>query len=191
VAHWVDRAEHALAEHGSGLCLVHSDGWADAVGLSSDYLLAYASRLSAACGKWPIMNLSDCGCAADDAVLLGELARTHPLIWGDGLVRVSPGFRCVKEYLGAEDLLRDLERQPLTFTCEEARPLISALADGELKRPAAAALTQHVERCARCSELLGEQRRTKQQLAALRQSVEGVADELWARISRAMSEQTQ
>jgi hypothetical protein len=191
VARWVDRAEQALAEHASGLCLLHGDGWADAVGLSSDYLLAYASRLSAACGKWPILNLSECCCAADDAVLWGELARTHPLVWGNGLVRVSPAFRCTDEYLGAEDLLRDLERRPPTFSCDEARPLISALADGELEGPAAAALSQHVERCAVCSQLLDQQRTTKQELAALRQSVEGVADELWARISRELREQPQ
>ena len=189
VAHWVDRAVDALAAGGSGLCLVHGSGWGESAGLSSEYLLAYASRLSAACSRWPILSLCACAPASVDPSLLGELERTHPLVWEAGVARISPRFVRSEGYLGGEGLLEALGREPTAFTCLEAQPLISALADGELGGPAAVALAHHAQSCARCSDLLRQHRETKQSLSALRVSIEGIADELWARVSARLREE--
>jgi hypothetical protein len=181
VAHWVRLATEALAAGDSGLCLIHSGGWSDAVGLPSEWVLAYASRLSAACARWPISGFCEFSPAAD-AALLGELPRIHPLLWQNGLVHVSAEFVDSDEYLGGEDLLQALGRERITFTCAQAQPLLSALTDGELDGPAAVALAQHAQDCPDCGQRLQQHRDTKRSLATLRLSVEGVADELWARI---------
>jgi len=183
IAHWVRLATDALAAGGSGLCLIHSSGWAEAAGLPDEYVLAYASRLSAACARWPISSFCEFT-ALDDGTLAGELIRTHPLLWQNGLVRVSPQFTDAEEYLGGEELLEALAREAVGFTCNQVQPLLSALVDGELEGPAALALTRHVQDCPACTQRLRRHRDTKRSLATLRHSVEGVADDLWARISR-------
>jgi len=159
-------------------------GWAEAAGLSSDYVLAYASRLSSACSRWPILNVFGYAPAKSEAPMLEEMTRTHPMVWEDAVIQVSPQFLRSDEYLGHEDLLATLGRERVEFTCAEAQPLISALADGELDGPASVALTHHVRECATCGEMLRQHRETKQSLTTLRQSIEGIADDLWARISR-------
>jgi hypothetical protein len=189
IARWVERAKEALAAGGSGVCLVHGSGWGESVGLSSEYLLAYAARLSAACNRWPIFSLSACDPASLEPSLLDELHRTHPLVWEAGVTRISPRFVRSEEYLGAEGLLEALGHEPTTFTCAQVQPLISALADGELDGPAAVALTRHAQTCTPCSDLLRQHRETKQSLSALRVSVEGIADELWARVHARLHEE--
>ncbi|MBM3472959.1 MAG: hypothetical protein FJX75_06820 [Armatimonadetes bacterium] len=188
VANWIERATEALTAGGSGLCLIHGGGWGEAAGLSSDYLLAYASRLSAACSRWPILSLCACAPGAVEPSVWEELRRTHPLVSEAGVARVSPRFVRSEEYLGAESLLQTLGHQPTTFTCADVQPLISALADGELDGPAAVALAHHAQSCARCGGLLRQHRETKQSLSALRVAVEGIADELWARVSARLHE---
>jgi len=183
VAHWIRLATDALAAGDSGLCLLHSSGWTEAAGLPVEYVLAYAARLSAACAHWPISSFSECA-PAEEPGLLDELARTHPLVWRNGLVHVSPEFVDSEEYLGSEELLEKLGHEPVHFTCDQAQPLLSALSDGELEGPAAVALAQHVQGCATCEQRLAQHRAMKGSLAALRRSVEGVADDLWTRISR-------
>jgi len=189
IAHWIERATEALAAGGSGVCLVHGAGWGESVGLANDYLLAYASRLSAACNRWPILSLSPCDPASLQPSLLAELHRTHPLVSEAGVTRVSPRFVRSDEYLGAEGLLEALGHEPTPFTCAEVEPLISALADGELEGPAAVALSHHAQTCARCRDLLRRHRETKQSLSALRVSIEGIADELWARVHARLNDE--
>jgi len=183
VAHWIGRAAESLNANHSGLCLIHSAGWAESAGLSSEYALAYASRLSAACSEWPILGAYGSVATSEAPLTLGELGRTHPLIWEAGHLRVSRRYLRSEEYLGSEDLLAALAREPLAFTCAQAAPLISALVDGELQGRPAEAVGRHADECPQCGELLRQQRETKQALAGLRQTIAGLSGELWARVA--------
>lgn len=184
ITHWITRASDALADDRSGLCLVHDDGWSGGGGPPSAYTLAYTSRLSRACAKWPILSLLTYAPLSDTDPLLQELARTHPLVWEEESVTVSRVFERTEHYLGEEDLLESLGRERVAFTCAQVQPLLSALADGELDGPSAVALAHHAQECPFCGQALQVHREIKQALAPLRRSVEGVTDELWASISR-------
>jgi hypothetical protein len=189
VAHWVRAAEDALAAGFCGICLVHGVGWAASAGLSSEWLLAYASHLAEACARWPVFSLAEVAPEDASAADLDELARTHSLIWESGSVLVSPNFEPSAEYLGAEDLLTGLLAADLPVECAGIAPLVSALADGELPPGAGERVRSHVEGCPRCRALLAQTRDAKQALSAQRRSVEHVADELWARIAAQLSEE--
>ena len=182
---WITLALQALAEGRSGLCVIHGDGWAQSAGLDVDYLLEYTARLSAACARWPLASATDVSsCETPDSVL-GELVRTHPLIWTGG--HIIAGAQFDPDYLGGTDALESLESGSQKVDCQAVAPLISAMADGELNGSSRGRLEEHTSACPRCQALAKRNRGTRDALGGLRQAPTEAAPGLWERIAAEIS----
>ena len=180
VRHWITEALGSMAQGGPGVCVVHGCGWSERAGLDAEYVLEYTSRLSSACGRWPIFAASEVAAQRLPVHILEELSRTHPLVWTDGAVTAAPAYE--HDYLGGEELLEELDGDPGELKCSSIGPLVSALVDGELEESAAKAVESHTTSCPDCARLVERNRKMKEALRPLRLSVEDTSD-LWSRIS--------
>jgi len=183
VRYWKTRALDALNHGYTGLAVMHGFGWSEAAGLPIEFLLDYASRLSAACAQWPILSASECPPECYSPAAFDELAHTHPIVWASEGVTTSETYEPMDEYLGAEGLLEALAGKRRAFACLEIAPLISALVDGELSGKPAAAVAEHVSQCPKCGELMLGSRDLKAALRSLRAPAVAPLQDLWERLS--------
>ncbi len=178
---WITLSLQALADSGGGLCVIHGNGWAGSAGLDVDYVLEYTARLSSACARWPLVTASEIAVDAAPDSVLGELARTHPLIWTGG--HVVAGARFDGDYLGGEDVLDTMGATSQALDCQTIAPLISALADGELNGNGQKRLDEHATTCPRCQALIDCSRNTKTALSGLHQPPPEAAKEIWGKVA--------
>ncbi len=184
---WKTVALEALNQGYAGLAVIHGFGWSERAGLLTDYLLDYASRVSAVCADWPLLSASECPPEYYSASAFDELTCTHPLIWAAEGVMTSARYEPSDEYLGSEGLREALETERRTFECSGVAPLVSALIDGELHGKPAAAVAAHVAQCPKCGELMVGSRDLKAMLRGLRGSVSPLPHDLWERLSNELA----
>ncbi len=191
VEYWIARSLDALQEGLAGIAIVHGCDWAEAPGLSTEYLLEYSARLSAACSQWPILAGWQVSAETWAPNALDELGRTHPLSWANAQVVASREFVPSDDYLGGQMTLESLAAGAGSPECPALAALVSALADGELDGGSSAAITSHVDGCPTCSRDVRDWQEITQVLRSLGAQRTPVPEDFWSRVRGAMERKGQ
>lgn len=191
VEYWVARSLEALQEGRDGIAVMHGDGWAETPGLSTEFLLEYSARLSAACSEWPILAAWQVSPGSWAHSALQELGRTHPLRWTDGKVAATMDFVPTDDYLGGQVTLESLAAGTQSVDCPALAALVSAVADGELDADHSSAIASHVDGCPACAHDVRDWRELRQALRSLAGQETPLPEDLWARVRRAMDNEGQ
>jgi hypothetical protein len=183
--YWVAQALAALQEGLPGIALFHAHDWAEAPEFSTEYLLEYSARLSAACSEWPILAAWQVTPESWDDRALDELARTHPLSWTNGPVVVTREFVAADDYLGGQMTLEALDDIGCV-ECARLAALASALADGELQSEAARVVATHVDTCPVCTQNVADWRELRQKLRLMGSQGTPIPEGFWSLVRRGL-----
>ncbi len=181
--YWVAQSLAALQEGLAGIALFHAHDWAEAPEFSTEFLLEYSARLSAACVQWPILAAWHVTPESWDARLLRELAHTHPLSWTNGLVVATREFVAADDYLGGQMTLEALGDTG-SVECAALAALVSALADGELEPEASCSVATHVDTCPVCTQSVADWRELRQRLRPLGAPRTPIPEGFWSLVCR-------
>lgn len=191
VEYWIARSRDALQARGAGIAIVHGNDWAGTPDLSTEYLLEYSTRLSAACSEWPILAAWEASPETWAPNALDELARTHPLSWTNGQVVATKGFVPTDDYLGGQITLETLPAAAGRIECSALAALVSALADGELRPDASGAVAGHVDGCPKCAQDVKDWQELRQRLRLLGASGTPAPEGFWSHVRGAIEGQGQ